>query len=209
MDPMNILVAEDDPIAQHLLCGALRLLGNDVSVARDGTEAWTALNSGVDHGLIILDLTMPGISGLELCRRIRGDANRKPAYIIFLTSDTSRESLLEGLRAGANDFMTKPFDPAELRARVTVACDLIRLHWHWIERAERFERTLQEIKRLEGLLSICAHCRSVRSPNNGWQPLDVFVHENTDAICSHGICPSCAESFKIEVDAHRISTFVS
>ena len=117
---MKILIAEDDRDSCELLGWILEKLGYQVVSAADGREAWDAYRRG-EFQLVISDLLMPAVDGLELCRRIRGAEQPRYTYIILLTALIGKQQYLEGMAAGADDFMTKPIDPEELKARLHVA----------------------------------------------------------------------------------------
>ncbi len=119
---MNIVIAEDDPIALELLRASLEADGHEVEAAADGLEAIELIERGRAR-VLISDWEMPNLSGPEVCRRVRGGsgASGRYVFIILLTARTGRADLLEGLRAGADDFLTKPFDPVELSVRLGVA----------------------------------------------------------------------------------------
>ncbi|MBX3427630.1 MAG: response regulator [Pirellulales bacterium] len=116
---MQVLVADDDPISVMMLEGVLTNLGYSVVVAKDGIDAWEKLRR-CDCRIVVSDWEMPGMDGLELCRRIRSRDVGSYVYVILLTSRRGSQNLVEGLRAGADDFATKPFDSAELRVRMYV-----------------------------------------------------------------------------------------
>src|SRR5882724_5994561 len=116
---MRILVAEDDADSCLLLVTLLRGWGHEAVITTDGAAAWDALQREDAPTLAILDWMMPALDGLEVCRRARGRTNARPLYIILLTARAQRQDTIDGLGAGADDFVTKPFDPAELRARVS------------------------------------------------------------------------------------------
>jgi len=124
---MKILIAEDQPTAALFLSRTLEKLGHQVSVARDGEEAWGLLRQG-DAPLLISDWMMPNLDGPDLCRRIRAVGAERYIYIILLTSRDRREDRLKGLRAGADDFLTKPPDPDELAVRLEIAERILAVH---------------------------------------------------------------------------------
>ena len=117
---MNILVAEDDRVSALKLQRSLERMGYRVTVARDGLEAWKLIDEG-GVCLLVSDWMMPGIDGPELCRRIRARPDPAYTYVILLTARDSRDDRLEGLQAGADDFLGKPLDTGELVARLNVA----------------------------------------------------------------------------------------
>ncbi|GMU35477.1 MAG: response regulator [Planctomycetia bacterium] len=117
---MRVLIVDDDVVALEALRHALTSAGHDVDVAEDGSEALTAFVIG-HHHLVISDWVMPNMDGLELCRQIRRQDITGYVYFILLTSKGGTHNIVEGLSAGADEFLTKPFEPAELRARVRAA----------------------------------------------------------------------------------------
>ncbi len=117
---MNIVIAEDDPIALELLSESLRADGHHVETASDGVEALALIENGQAR-VLISDWEMPNLSGPDLCRRVRASGIARYVFIIMLTARTGHADLVEGLRAGADDFLTKPFDPVELSVRLGVA----------------------------------------------------------------------------------------
>ena len=123
---MKILVADDDPISRALLEATLAQSGYEVHVARDGLEAFELLRAG-GFRIVISDWEMPGLTGPELCRRVRGRDSGGYVYLILLTSRRRSEDVVAGLAAGADDFVTKPFEPAELCMRLRVAQRLLAL----------------------------------------------------------------------------------
>ena len=114
---MKILIADDEAASLKMLSGVLTDWGYQVITAADGTEAWRVLQENEAPKLAILDWTMPGLEGVEICQRLRQRYTPTPTYLILLTGRTAKEDLVAGLDAGANDFLTKPFDWNELRAR--------------------------------------------------------------------------------------------
>jgi two-component system NtrC family sensor kinase len=123
----RILIAEDDATMRHILAGVLKKLGYEVTAASDGTEAWEILRKSDAPKLLILDWVMPGMDGLSLCRKIRETQTGGYIYIIMLTANESRKDVLEGFEAGADDYLVKPIDPDELKARLKVGQRVLEL----------------------------------------------------------------------------------
>ena len=121
---MKVLIAEDDRDSRELLAWLLEKLGYQVVSTANGREAWDAFRKG-RFRLVISDVLMPEVDGFELCRRIRLHKQSKYTYIVMLTALIGKKDYLEGMEAGADDFVTKPFDADELKARLRVAQRII------------------------------------------------------------------------------------
>jgi len=174
---VRILIADDDRMSTMMLGRSLEAWGFEVIVVHDGTAAWECISGPNPPELTIADWMMPGLDGIELCRRIRAAVLPLPVYVILLTARSSRQDLVAGLDAGADDYLTKPFDPDELRARIHVG--------------QRTLGLIANIKRLTGLLPICSYCKRIRSDHDYWEQVESYITEHTDAVFSHGICPPC------------------
>ena len=142
---MRILVADDERITTTILTSALKQWGFAVSVAQDGGEAWDLL-AGERPPLAILDWMMPTTDGPELCRRIRAEPALARTYVILLTSRDERADLVRGLDAGADDYLTKPFDRDELRARVQVGVRVATLQERLTERVAELEAAMAQVR---------------------------------------------------------------
>ncbi len=115
---MLVLIAEDDPVSRRLLETMLKKWDYQVVPASDGDEAWRLLQQADAPRLAILDWMMPGLSGPEVCRQVRDRAQEPYTYILLLTARTEKQDLIEGMEAGADDYITKPFDAQELKVRL-------------------------------------------------------------------------------------------
>ncbi|HVB36141.1 MAG TPA: diguanylate cyclase [Candidatus Acidoferrales bacterium] len=124
---MKVLIAEDDPVSRRLLEAFLRKWGYAVVAVAKGDDAWALLDAEDPPRLAILDWMMPGIEGIEICRRIREKSERPYTFIILLTARGQKQSLLAGLKAGADDYLSKPFDAEELRARLQVGERILKV----------------------------------------------------------------------------------
>ncbi len=188
---MRVFIAEDDMATRALLTMLLRKQGFTPESASDGAEAWEVLQLEDAPQLVLLDRQMPGMDGLEVCQRMRALKREPRPYVSMVTAVRETEALVEGLEAGADDYITKPFDHAELQARVRVGERMLALQRQLIKRAEELQRATDEIHALQDLVPICCHCKRVRDDQNFWQEVEQYVHDRTGAEFSHGVCPSC------------------
>jgi two-component system cell cycle response regulator len=140
---MKILIAEDDPISRRILEVNLREWGYEVMVASDGAEAWEIIQQAESPNLIISDWMMPRMDGLALCREIRNMENSEYIYFIILTAKGENKDIIEGLEAGADDFLTKPFNQEELKYRTRIG-----------ERVINLERRIMELANTDALTGL-------------------------------------------------------
>jgi len=125
---MRILIADDSIVSRHLLEATLRKWGYDVTVACDGAEAWDILQRDSAPAIAILDWVMPSLTGPEVCRKVRLQQGQEPyTYLLLLTSKSMKEDLIEGMDAGADDYITKPFDQHELQVRLRAGTRIVKL----------------------------------------------------------------------------------
>ena len=192
---MNILIAEDDPVSRCFLEVTLVKWGYEVKSTSDGNEAWEQFEREIPT-VAILDWMMPGIDGAELCRRAKALDTVVPPYLIMLTAKTDKQDVVEGLCAGADDYMTKPFNRHELHARIKVGFRMAELQRNIADRIFELERALSRVKQLQGLLPICSYCKKVRDDQNYWQRVDSYISKHSDVEFSHGICPDCFDGLK-------------
>src|SRR5205809_7310097 len=171
-----VLVVDDDAVSSAQLCALAKAAGYAPTAAANGREAWEMLQlSGFQ--LVISDWYMPEMDGLELCGHVRVRRNKPYIYFILVTSRGGKQQYLAGMEAGADDFIAKPVDPDELRARLKVA--------------ERILGLRKEIEQLEVLLPICSYCKRIRNDKEEWEPLEQYIEEHFEQLLSHGICPDC------------------
>jgi len=192
---MKVLVAEDQPVSRHILVANLRKWGYDVTAVEDGTRAWEALQAEKAPPLAILDWLMPGMDGIDICRQIRQSPRTRPIYLILLTARRGQEDKIQGLQAGADDYITKPFNREELRARVQVGIRVLELQGALAQRVRELEKALSRVKTLQGLLPICSYCKKIRNDRNYWQQVEGYISDHSQAQFSHGICPECYAQF--------------
>lgn len=195
---MKILIVDDDNTFRLVLDATLRKFGHQVVALNDGSAAWELLQREY-FPVLITDWLMPGIDGPDLIRRVRARLSDEYTYVIMLTVLGGKQSYLDAIYAGADDFISKPFDDDELVARLSVAERLVCVHNH--------------VKRLEKLLPICSYCKSVRKDSGSWIRIEEYLATQTELTSiSHGICPVCyhqhvkpeLERYGIRVDESKI-----
>ena len=172
---MKVLVAEDSEVQRKFLAMVLQQLGYDPVLTNNGRQALACITRE-EIPLLISDWQMPDMDGLELCRRMRAPGRRVYTYTILLTSMSGKSNYLEGLEAGADDFVTKPVDKDELAARLKVGERIIGLQ--------------KDLRLMQGLLSICMLCKKIRE-GEAWVPVDAYVSVRTATSFSHAFCPEC------------------
>lgn len=173
---ISVLVADDDAVANAQLGAIARAAGYEVQSAHDGGEAWELLQAA-RVPIVICDWYMPELDGPTLCRRIRDRKNEPYVYFILVTSRGGKEQYLAGMDAGADDFIAKPVDPDELRARLRVA--------------ERILGLRKELSQLEVLLPICSYCKRIRNDKEEWESLERYIETRFRQLVTHSICPEC------------------
>lgn len=196
----KILVADDDIITRRLVENVMHKNGYDIVPCKNGNEAWEQLRDPAGPKLAILDWVMPGIQGIEICKRIREQKFKIKPYLIILTASMNeKKDVLETFRTGANDYIEKPFDSNELIARVKLGEKLINLQIELSKRISALEEAQQHIKTLQGILPICMHCHNIRKDNESWERIEEYISRHTDAQFSHGLCPKCLKKHYPEI----------
>lgn len=202
MGQMRVLLADDEVVSRTIVGAMLRKAGYEVVTAADGEEAWRVLEAADRPSIALLDWMMPGIDGPEVVRRLRERAEATPPYVILLTSRDSAADVVAGLRSGADDYVTKPADEDELVARVNVGARVVGLQTALADRVRSLEEALANVKTLQGLLPMCAYCKSVRNDQNYWERVETYFHQHSGVQFSHSFCPSCYEKYvKPQLDA--------
>ena len=188
---MRILIAEDDPVTARILDQLGRTWGYEMMLVKDGPASLAELQKGDGPQLALLDWVMPGMDGPEVCRRVReaGGSN----YLILITAKDNRADIVAGLDAGADDYLVKPFDPAELRARIKAGIRILDLQARLAAHVTELQDALANVRRLSGLLPMCSYCKAIRDDSDYWHRVEEYVTEHADVSFSHGICPKCLE----------------
>lgn len=188
---MKILIAEDDVVTSALLQSDLKEWGYTPVAAANGADAWKILRERNRPELALVDWMMPSLSGPELCQRVRELNQPVPVYIILLTGKTSKDDIVQGLQAGAQDYVTKPHDSCELRARIDVGRRMVELQTLLSKRVVELESANQQIKQLHNLLPMCCRCKKVRDDSGYWSAVENYLQDHSGAKITQGLCPEC------------------
>ncbi|MGD8835820.1 MAG: response regulator [Desulfobacteraceae bacterium] len=206
----KLLIVDDLPENIKVLGNSLQRDEYLISFATSGLQAIDMV-MGNEVDLILLDIMMPGMDGYEVCRRLKAQDRTRQIPIIFITARTEKKDIVRGFKAGAVDYVTKPFNTAELFARVQTHLDLCHskrmiqnqaeeLTWtnkRLMKKNQKLEQAFEEIESLKGLLPVCSNCRKIRRSNcasnrqSSWISLEEYLHEHTAAEVTHSICPQC------------------
>ena len=195
---VHVLVVEDSPLQALHLRRLLEESGYLVQIAGDGLDALEQFSRRA-FSILISDWIMPKMDGTELIRRIRSMDLPSYVYAILLTSKDQREDLLAGMGSGADDFLTKPVDPAVLSVRLRAGERILRLERGLADRNRALEKTLGEMKRLSGLLPMCANCKNIRDDQGYWHQVESYIRDHSEADFTHGLCPACLEKLYPEI----------
>lgn len=190
---MRILIAEDDAISRRLLESTLSKWGHEVVSRTTGAEALAVLTGPNPPPLAILDWMMPEMDGVEVCTQLRSLPREHFLYILLLTARGRKADVVTGLDAGADDYLVKPFDRDELRARINAGIRIFDLQMQLTDRVRQLEETLLRVHELQDLLPICCYCKKVRDDQNYWHEVESYISSRSGTMFSHGVCPGCRE----------------
>lgn len=192
---MRILIAEDEKVTRMRLEKTLSGWGFEVEAVADGQTAFEQLCGEDPPRLCIIDWLMPRMDGPELCCRVREKFPEDYFYLIILSAQQGVDNLIEGLNAGADDYVTKPFVGRELRSRIDVGVRVLGLEQMLAKKIRQQEVALEEVKQLRGLLPICSYCNKIRNDEDYWEQVDSYIGRHSDVEFSHSVCPSCYEKY--------------
>ena len=186
MDELSrILIVDDERFNLKVLT---EFLHEDYKImaAKTGEQALKAVQGSSLPDLILLDIMMPGIDGYEVCKKIKQDEKTRHIPIIFVTAVSEAMDAAKAFEIGAVDYITKPFNPVTVKARV-------KTHIQLKDTIRNLEAALKDVKKLSGLLPICSNCKKIRDDNGYWSQIEAYIRDHSDAEFSHGICPGCSD----------------
>jgi DNA-binding response OmpR family regulator len=199
----KILAADDDPDILEINSTVLRNAGYDVYEAATGEECLEQIRQH-HPDLVLLDVILPDMTGIEVCRKIKTDPEFQGPFVILLSGiQVSSDSQAEGLCVGADGYLVKPLSRKEFVARIQAMERIKRAEERLIETQKEqaviineLRRAMDEIKTLRGLIPICAWCKRIRDDEGYWDQLEVYLSKHSEAVFSHGLCPDCSRSEK-------------
>lgn len=197
----RILIVDDESVNARIL--EMTLEGEyETIVAYTGHDAIRLANEWRPD-LVLLDIMMPEMNGFDVCRIIKSESAGSTIPIIFVTALEKLSDESQGLTLGAVDYITKPINPDIVRLRVKnhlalkFQRDQLQEQRDILQRQKcELEETLNRVKRLEGIISICMYCKKIRNEEKMWEQMEKYITEHSDALFSHGVCPDCLNEFK-------------
>jgi CheY-like chemotaxis protein len=187
----RILIAEDHAAARTALKSLLEWKGFSVTSVADGADALALLSADESPSIALLDWEMPGKSGPDICRAVRGNSEDRYRYLVIITAREGEEDIAEAMAAGADDFLRKPFGIPEVIARIRNGQRMLKLERSLASRITELKRALEESRQLKHLLPICTYCKKIRDDSDYWHQLETYIQDHTGTEFSHGICPEC------------------
>jgi DNA-binding response OmpR family regulator len=196
---MKILIADDDPLWQRLAQVTLTRSGYEVSLVSNGRAAWDALQQPDAPLLALLDWMMPGMDGIDVCRRLRQLSPSPLIYVILLTALDEEEAVAQAVEAGADDYLIKPFSPEHLRLRVRVGMRVLSLEAVRQRSQQELADIHAHLNRVHQLLPLCPRCRWRRRSRRYWQQIQDYIQEQPKERIALSLCPRCQH----EVGGHE------
>ncbi len=184
----RILIVDDDE--QFNIKILTEFLQDDYKImaAKSGEQALKIISGPNPPDLILLDIIMPDMDGYEVCQKIKANEKNKHIPIIFVTAVSEAMDAAKAFDLGAVDYVTKPFNPVTVKARVNT-------HIQLSSTMQALQTALKKVKKLSGLLPICAQCKKIRDDKGYWNQVESYLQLHSEAVFSHGLCPDCSEEF--------------
>ena len=199
--PPTVLVVDDVSGNLNLLAAILEGGGYRVATAGGGPRA-LAMAQELAPDLVLLDVGMPDMDGYEVCRRLKAMEATRELPVVFLTGRSSSDDIVRGFRAGAVDYVAKPFNTEELLARVRTHVALKRGQDREHRLIAELRALLAQVSQLKGIIPICASCKKIRNDDGYWAQVETYISAHSEAVFSHGICPDCATRLFPDVASH-------
>lgn len=212
----RVLVADDNYSNRQLIKLILIKNGYDVTLLEDGQKVLEQVKN-INPDIILLDIMMPEMNGFEVCRELKQMPKVKRIPVIFITGLQDTDNIARGFEYGGVDYITQPFENAELLARLKTHLELKNSRERLIKMVTREKRTKkkllsmlhklqlakEQIKTLSGFIPICAHCKNIRDDQGYWSRIETYISSRTEAQFSHGLCPDCMKELYPEIYKKR------
>lgn len=190
---MKILIAEDEYTTRLMVQVCLERWGYSVQSVADGKAAWDILKKKNPPHIVILDWEMPELSGIELCRKIKNINRNNPIHVILLTARDSDHDIVQGFDAGADDYITKPFNDNELRARIRVAERIVTIQSSLNTTLEELRGALNLVDVFQDYITVCKSCHKFVGDSGTWQKIEDFLQKQPDSRFIEAVCPACED----------------
>jgi DNA-binding response OmpR family regulator len=196
----RVLLAEDEPVTRRLLEAQMTRFGFEVVPVSDGLKAWDVLQTPEAPSLVVLDWNMPGLDGPEVCQKIRSSPRSNYTYMLLVTARAAKSDVVQGLSAGADDFVSKPVDPDELHARLKTGERIVRLEQTLAAQVKELQAASEHVRELQGMIPICMHCKRIRNQSQIWEKVETYIEHRSGAKFSHALCSECLNEHYPDAD---------
>ena len=195
VEKSKILIVDDMPENIRML---IEILKDDFATipAKNGETALKKAQADPMPDLVLLDILMPDIDGYEVCKKLKENEATKDIPVIFITAISEAMDEAKAFTLGAVDYITKPFNPATVKARV-------KTHVNLSNTVKRLQNALTDIKKLKGLLPICSQCKKIRDDKGYWNQIEAYIQNHSEVEFSHGICPECSKKLYPGLNIHK------
>ncbi|MBL8914024.1 MAG: response regulator [Archangium sp.] len=197
----RVLLAEDEPVTRRLLEAQMTRFGYEVLPVADGLKAWDVLQTPDAPSLVVLDWNMPGLDGPEICQKIRESTRSSYTYMLLVTARNAKSDVVQGLSAGADDFISKPVDPDELHARLKTGERIVRLEQTLASQVKELQVAAEHVRELQGMIPICMHCKRIRNQSQIWEKVETYIENRSGAKFSHALCSECLNHHYPDADS--------
>lgn len=199
-DHIKIMIVDDDPDVLMATARVIRKAGYTVLESQSPVECQSIILDQKPD-LLLLDVHMPKLDGIELCRVIKSDPRFQGIYVILISHlKTASEDQAEGLETGADGYIARPITNRELIARIDSMVRILKAERDRDQLIDQLKRALEEIKTLSGLLPICSYCKKIRDDKGYWNQIEDYLSRHTSTQFSHGICEECAQEHFPDID---------
>ena len=188
---MKILIAEDEYTTRLMVQVCLENLGYSIESVEDGNTAWEIINQTTPPEIAVLDWEMPGLSGIDLCRKIKRMERSSPIHVILLTARDSKNDISQGFAAGADDYITKPFNEDELQARIRVADRIVTIQSSLNGSLEELREALDLVQAFEEPVAICNKCQKIGAFDGTWRTPAQLLEYPVDPRFVQLDCKNC------------------